>query len=1156
MSKTLQAAKQTPSRPPAVDRERRPAVAPVLAPDRWPVLHDRIGNQAAARHLQRRAALSATTVPQRTMDAPLTLQRKCACGGGDFGGECEECSKKKLGLQTKLRIGAPQDAYEQEADRVAARVTGTSPPPMTSPSAAAERLVASQTDELEPSELTAGGSPLPSSLRGFFERRFGRDLGEVRLHAGAQAEARSEQLNAHAFTYGSHIWLGKGHSAAPGFLLAHELAHVIQQRQPRALPGSEGRDPSTTKSAAPRIQRRGLTGSVPFWVPLGAKGKKTGTDLHKELLGKVKEKYGEMDVEANAPNADLYGCGLDHRGSIDLYRSTPRHVMPGFYFGTVSLKNFPGVTKDAPSGLRPYADGKRIEGTVDAPTTVELGELKPASKPMVDAGKDQLNDYLCGMNKAVELTNKWAAIVKAPPWKLPVANVKKLPSSDVSVAEGEPTDLVVADIKETSDRGAKYKTDVRPAWVTGALQVRGRVHVIALPGTGLWVYYAKPENLGGTLTGLRSENIHGEIIVANTVQDEVIEPLMRPPEQLSPLRKVRVLPADRPNRVQRKPKYDQPPGKFKETFPLKGWLERQGKLRTQIQSPTGDTKKQLADLEKFDDAYDANEELAKISGTGVSTLAGKKVDLIDVFRGSGATKTKITHPPELGKLFGWLKHWTGKPAEILGVFRSLFGGAFIKVAEFFSGAGDWDLLKKIKQTAANLFDKIPFPSGAFGDVLKEGLKFALLRISDLLIPSVFRMLTGSIKKGVVIALKGVFEEELETLEGWKTKIDDFMKKIEGILKPALDIISDLMEVVRKAGQITNMVKKAENAIEWGIRLAECSGVWSCLLILAEPFTDRLKDEAIYALKDKILSACGVRSLLGGAVRRLLFGVPFDIASGILGLAKKLASAIDAPKPVQTIFSQGVDREDPPELKEMEDNDCWGIDLGFSLFDEGFTHTKKKDEPPSPPTKPSAPPPTTAPTTPPTKAPTTPPTKTPAPPPPPPAPPPKLQTPAPTPTQGPFAAQRPWDATALSITFHTDKESSVYIESLLEQSRHAKPAEYDLGCLRDGYFAGDVWFFVDDPSRWRPEPFRPPTVGVSWKAGNRHDGNIDTKPTYEPRAAFLPGTAHPLKTSFGLDLKIPVSAGDVLQLWFTLVDLDTGKTLLYQENIKITYKPCA
>ena len=201
------------------------------------------------------------------------------------------------------------------------------------------------------------------------------------------------------------------------------------------------------------------------------------------------------------------------------------------------------------------------------------------------------------------------------------------------------------------------------------------------------------------------------------------------------------------------------------------------------------------------------------------------------------------------------------------------------------------------------------------------------------------MLTGSIKKGVVKALEGVFEEELKTLEGWKTKIDDFMKKIAGILQPALNIISSVMEVIRTSTQIANMVKTAENAIEWGIRLAECSGVWSCLLILAEPFTDRLKDEAIYALKDKILSACGVRSLLGGAVRRLLFGVPVDIANGILNVAKDLASG--APKPVQTIFSQGVDREDPPELKEMEDNDCWGIDLGFSLFDEGFTHSKKK-----------------------------------------------------------------------------------------------------------------------------------------------------------------------------------------------------------------------
>ena len=56
----------------------------------------------------------------------LLLQRKCACGApGGFTGSCTECEKKKLAghsLQTKLRISEPGDAYEQEADRVAAQV--------------------------------------------------------------------------------------------------------------------------------------------------------------------------------------------------------------------------------------------------------------------------------------------------------------------------------------------------------------------------------------------------------------------------------------------------------------------------------------------------------------------------------------------------------------------------------------------------------------------------------------------------------------------------------------------------------------------------------------------------------------------------------------------------------------------------------------------------------------------------------------------------------------------------------------------------------------------------------------------------------------------------------------------------------------------------
>jgi len=54
------------------------------------------------------------------------LQRKCACGGSSgLSGSCSECEKKKFvgqPLQTKLRINEPGDAYEQEADRMAAQV--------------------------------------------------------------------------------------------------------------------------------------------------------------------------------------------------------------------------------------------------------------------------------------------------------------------------------------------------------------------------------------------------------------------------------------------------------------------------------------------------------------------------------------------------------------------------------------------------------------------------------------------------------------------------------------------------------------------------------------------------------------------------------------------------------------------------------------------------------------------------------------------------------------------------------------------------------------------------------------------------------------------------------------------------------------------------
>lgn len=62
----------------------------------------------------------------------------------------------------------------------------------------------------------------------------GADLSEVRIHADGRAAELSDRIQAKAFTTGSDIFFGRGGFApsTPGgqHLLAHELAHVVQQR--------------------------------------------------------------------------------------------------------------------------------------------------------------------------------------------------------------------------------------------------------------------------------------------------------------------------------------------------------------------------------------------------------------------------------------------------------------------------------------------------------------------------------------------------------------------------------------------------------------------------------------------------------------------------------------------------------------------------------------------------------------------------------------------------------------------------------------------------------------------------------------------------------------------------------------------------------------
>jgi hypothetical protein len=84
------------------------------------------------------------------------------------------------------------------------------------------------------------GAPLEGSDRSRMERAFGHDFRRIRLHADPGAAAAARRLGANAFTMGSHIGFASGRynpgTRAGDGLLAHELAHTIQQHDGAARP--------------------------------------------------------------------------------------------------------------------------------------------------------------------------------------------------------------------------------------------------------------------------------------------------------------------------------------------------------------------------------------------------------------------------------------------------------------------------------------------------------------------------------------------------------------------------------------------------------------------------------------------------------------------------------------------------------------------------------------------------------------------------------------------------------------------------------------------------------------------------------------------------------------------------------------------------------
>lgn len=183
-------------------------------------------------------------------------------------------------LQAALKMGRPNDVYEQEADRIADQVMRMREPetasihrqsdkgiqrlcaPCAQEYAAAEKEkrtvrranlcpkcagednlnIRRMPDSLATSDSSipdnfvsslGAGQPLDRATRDYFEPRFGMDFSHVRVHAGQRASESASSINALAYTLGSGIVFGAGqyqpNTIQGKRLLAHELTHVIHQ---------------------------------------------------------------------------------------------------------------------------------------------------------------------------------------------------------------------------------------------------------------------------------------------------------------------------------------------------------------------------------------------------------------------------------------------------------------------------------------------------------------------------------------------------------------------------------------------------------------------------------------------------------------------------------------------------------------------------------------------------------------------------------------------------------------------------------------------------------------------------------------------------------------------------------------------------------------
>jgi hypothetical protein len=157
-----------------------------------------------------------------------------------------------------------------------------------------QRMIADSTSPVTPDHDCSGGEKLEKGTQAFMESKFGTNFDDVRVHADQEAADSAASLHAEAYTAGRDIYFAQGKYAATSpegqRLLAHELAHTIQQ--------GEGKTPSGATG-----QIEGKVAVTPETDPLEREADRASEQVLQKLPTRV-----TGSVQSGKPNIQLQGA--------------------------------------------------------------------------------------------------------------------------------------------------------------------------------------------------------------------------------------------------------------------------------------------------------------------------------------------------------------------------------------------------------------------------------------------------------------------------------------------------------------------------------------------------------------------------------------------------------------------------------------------------------------------------------------------------------------------------------------------------------------------------------------------------------------------------------------------------------------------------------